>query len=327
MKTYQITAQTIVSAMKRQWKSFLAVVLAFAVLGAAGGWLYAGRGSSEEGGGGAQPLSKVDFQKVAYTQAHYRDCYQALSDSFDTLAPYLDTAFGAVALTEELAERRTALEMEMEIFLQNHLLPLQYTLREAGALYVPEEFLDGLTAQYESQLSAVRMDLLAAEVATETIRQMGSFASQNGDVINNYLGLLSQAQQYGTLLQNQASYEMILDRLRNETEQIRAGSRQVKQRLDEAVQVLNALLEDASRTADEIGSEAALDIHFQLNQKTGMMEPVVTHTYRASSNLEAAALVTLFCVLLGVCAGAFLAVCREAKGAPDKTASSSKKQA
>lgn len=56
MKVYSITCQTILSALKRQWRRILVFVLAFALLGAAAGLLFRSRGIAEAGGG-AQHLA------------------------------------------------------------------------------------------------------------------------------------------------------------------------------------------------------------------------------------------------------------------------------
>lgn len=50
MKVYSITCQTILSALKRQWRRILVFVLAFALLGAAAGLLFRSRGVAEAGG-------------------------------------------------------------------------------------------------------------------------------------------------------------------------------------------------------------------------------------------------------------------------------------
>lgn len=340
MKAYSVTFQTLTDALKHQWKLFLAVVLSFAILGIAGGLLFAEQGSSETGGGGADPLPDVDFQTVAYTPSYYNDCLQELLTSYRLLDSYINTVF-SIELPENpskewLLERQTELTAEQRIFQQTTLLPLQYTLEETGKIYVPAEFLDTLTSNYKSQLSTVQIDLLAAEAATETIRQMTSpvdiYVSESDSsndesifvaasntpmptsIVDSYTYLLDQAANYGRLLKTQATYEALLDQLQNERRQIQIKSSQVEQQLVEVAQDLNTLMAEVSQTAEEIGKTAYM--HIRLDQNVGGYTISVDHSYRPASIEESFAVIELFCVLVGICAGAFLAVCREAKRHP-----------
>lgn len=314
MKTYSINAQTIYSAAKHQWKHLLSIVLVFAILGAAGGWLFAGFGSSETGGGGADTLPKVDPQEIAWTPVYYSDYLQALVNAYDLLDSYLDTAF-SIDLPQEAMENlmksQTALNTEKREFQQNILTPLQTALEEGSALYVPEEFLDGLIHQYESQLATIETDLLAAETAAATIRQMDAPNYDNSIITGNYSYLIGQAAEYGALLKKQAVYEMALDHLHNEPDQIRSESRQMEQALKKAAESLNILLERASQAAEAIGKAA--DVYVTLQPQNTSYEITIRNSYRPISLTESFAAIELFCVLVGICAGAFFTVCREAK--------------
>ena len=314
MKTYTISAQTVVSAAKHQWKRFLAIILAFTVLGAGAGLLFADRGSSESGGGGADTLPKVDFNTVAYTKDYYSDCLQALVTAYNLLNTYLSTV-SSVELpdgsVETLLERLTALNTETSEVQKNILAPLQTSLAENGAIYIPEEFMDDLANQYESQLSSIEFDLLVAEVATETIRQMGVPNYDNIFVISSYTSLIQQAENYGNLLKSQAVYEKTLAILRDEPERVRSESRQMEQELDKASADLNTLLDKASQVAEGIGKAA--DVFITLQPNGTSYKVVVNYTYRAVPLAESFAAIELFCVLVGICVGGFFAVCREAK--------------
>lgn len=314
MKTYSISARTFVSAAKHQWKRFLAIVVAFAVLGAGGGWLYAGRGSAGTGGGGANSLPEVDFETVAYTQDYYVDCLQAINRAYTLLNSYLNLTSSAelpVGEMEKLLKRIDSLKTEMTEFQKTILVPLQVTLTVSGALNIPEEFIDSLASQYESRLSAIEIDLLAAEAAAETVRQMEAPHYDSVNITNNYANLLSLAVNYGNLLRNKAIYEKGLSLLRDEPERVRSGSREVERALNQAAAELNALMERATQAAEEVGKAADVIITLQPNGTS--YNVVLNHTYRAIPWVESFAAIELFCVLTGVCAGAFLAVCRETK--------------
>lgn len=335
MKTYTASAQTVLSAAKHQWKAFLAVVLVFAVLGGVGGWLFAGKGSSEVGGGGANLLPQVELETVVRSPAYFNDCLDVMADRYLMLNRYLGLGSVVNTLPQEqagpLQERLDALNKEKWEFLQFMLVPLQNTLEESGELYIPEEFLDNIAGQYERQLTSIKFELIAAEAAAETVRQMGipnyyDQANYDGSsvIINSYTSLLMQAADYGNLLKSQAVLKEALRRLRDEPEQMRVESRQVEQELNEAAAELDALLDAASQFAQEVGKAANLSFSLERSNTSSYFAPpsyklVTKHTYKPTSLAESFAAIELFCVLVGICVGGFLAVCREAKAKKDTT--------
>ena len=328
MKSYTISAQTFFSAVKHQWKAFLVTVLAFAVLGGVCGWLFAGRGSSEVGGG-ANPLPRANLDTVARTPVYFSDCLAAIMDRYKMLDSYSNVGSFVNTLPKEQADplqkRLAALNKEKREFQQFILVPLQNELGGSDALYIPEEFLVDIAARYERQLTSIEFDLLAAETAAETIRQMDAPYFDNDIVTGNYANLIQQAATYGNLLRSRAVLEESLRRLRDEPELIRFESRRTEQELNKAAAELNALLDEASQLAEEVGKAA--DLSFSLSSNTASSYGLVTkHTYRAASLAESFAAIELFCVLIGICVGGFLAACREAKAQKDTAGKPSEHQ-
>lgn len=324
MKTYTISAQTVFSAVRHQWKRILVIVLIFAVLGAGGGFLFANAGSSEVGGGGAKALPKVDIETVVRSPAYFNDCLEELIGCHKMLDCYLGLSSIVNTLpteqVEPLLERLDVLNKEKYIFQQIILAPLQNTLEKRSAFYIPEEFLDDIADRYESRLASIEIELLSAEVAAETVRQMGVpgyFGEVGYDgssvVINTYANLLMEAANYGDLLKSQAVLEEALRLLRDEPEQMYSESRRMEKELNEAAGELNTLLEEASKLANDIGKAANLIFSVEFGEETSSYRLAAMHTYRAVSLVESFAAIELFCVLVGIFVGAFFAVCREAK--------------
>lgn len=316
MNVYSITFQTVISAFRHQWKRILASVLLFALLGAGGGILFWGRGMAEAGGG-AQPLEPVDFSQAARTRDYYTDCLKLLTNTMTSLNTYFSSLDANIGVNlkgqeePETLEALDALRREADVLQSSRLKPLESALGEAGAIYAPEEYLDGLADRYAQELATLRMDLITAEAAVETIRQMDA-PDYDGGFSGSYNALLSQAVQYGTLLRTQAVTEKYLDNLTNHMPEIRAECRRVERELEAVRGELNALLDHFTPLADELAKEAGLTFTPMVNT-SGKTEIQLTHAHRASSAGESFAVIEIFCVLVGICLGAFLAVCQEAK--------------
>lgn len=322
---YPITFQTVLNAFCHQWKRILVTVLLFALLGAAAGFLFRGRGAAEAGGG-AQPLAEVDFTLTARTQSYYTDCLTLLTNTMTNLDSYIASvsanaapAAGGEAGMERL-DALDALERDAAVLQSGRLAPLRSALSEAGAVYAPAEYLDGLADRYAQELETLRMDLIAAEAAAETIRQMDA-PDYDGNFTSSYTSLLSQAVQYGTLLRSQAVTEKYLDHLTNHMPEIRTECRRAERELEALRGEVNALLDRFTPLADELARDAG--VIFTPTVKDGKTEITVTHSHRASSAQESFAVIFVFCVLAGVCFGVFLAVCREAKEEKKRLSSSS----
>lgn len=312
MNVYSITFQTVLHAFQHRWKRILASVLVFALLGAAAGFLFRNRGMAEAGGG-VQPLTPVDFAQVPRTRDYYTDCLRLLADTATNLDLYFSSLTANTMLDPERQAALSALSREAAVLQSSRIKPLRSSLEEAGAIFAPEEYLDGMADRYARELASLRMDLIAAEAATETIRQMDA-PDYDGGFSSSYNTLLSLASQYPTMLRSQAVTEKYLDDLINHMPEIRTECQRVERELDSASKELNALLDRFTPLADEIAKEAGLSFALTVND-TGKTEILLTHAHRASSGGEVLAVMVVFFVLAGFCAGMFLAVCQEAKTA------------
>ncbi len=320
MNTYSITFHTVAGALKRRWKLILISILIFSLLGAGGGFLFSGRGMAQPGGA-AGPLKPVDFSLVPHTQDYYTGCLNAVDSTINILNNYLSTVSTCIKAedgnlnTSGLAEVQQAdldaLSGRIQVLKSSRIAPLRSALSEAGAVYAPEEYLDSMAERYAQDLETIQMDLIAAQAAAETVRQMDA-PDFDGSFTGSYATLLAQAANYGALLRSQAVMEKYLDNLENHLPAVRAECRRVERELESLQTEANEILNDFALLADSIAKKAGLTFTPNTTDK-GSTEIVVTHAHRASSSQESFAVIVLFCVLVGLCLGVFLAVCREAK--------------
>lgn len=270
----------------------------------------------------------MDFANVARTRDYYTDCLRLLTDTMTNLNSYISSVSSNVLPNADAApetERRDALDAlkrDAAVLQSSRIKILRSSLEEPGAIYAPEEYLDGMADRYTRELATLQMDLIAAETATETIRQMDA-PDYDGGYSGSYASLLSLASQYPTLLRTQAVTEQYLDNLTNHMPEIRAECRRVERELEAAAEELNTLLDRFILLADEIAKEAGLT--FTPTATSERVDITVTHSHRASSAGESFAVIMIFCVLVGLCLGVFLAVCREAKEEKKRLSSSVEK--
>lgn len=326
MNVYSITFYTVLNSFRHQWKRILTSVLIFAGLGVGAGFLFRNWGMAEAGGS-AQPLPPVDFAQVARTEEYYISCLNLIADNMGNLNDYISSVIANGIPTPErdtaqningipASERQSYLKVlkelsrEVAVLQSSRVTPLQSTLREAGAVYAPEEYLDDMADRYTRELATLQMDLISAEAATETVQQMDA-PDYDGSFSGSYSALLSLAAQYPTLLRNRAVTEKYLDELTNRMPEIRVECRQVERELEAVCGELNALLDRFAPLADEIARKAGLT--FTPTGTSGRVDITVTHAHRASSTQESFAVIVVFFVLVGLCLGVFFAVCREAR--------------
>ena len=311
MKDINVTFHTCLDAAKHQWKCFLAAVLVFSLLGAGFGWLYAGREAAPAQGSTA-PLEPLDFSGLYDDAEYYYACFDALTEAYGNLTQYLRAVTGERTLSEEQKGLLEGYAQDVERFERETLRPIRTLMNAENALYVPEEFWEAAAAGYEAALETVRLDLIAAETAADIVKQMDAPDVAEETVSIAYETLLKQASQYGNLKRAQILYEELLDRLQNHADQVRADSRDMERRLEAAAKELNALAKEVSDGVDAIAAENHLLISIGEEDDGDTLQVTISHTHTESPPQDVFLLITLFCGMVGVCCGVFLAVCREA---------------
>lgn len=310
MKSMEITFQTLTGTLKHQWKIVLATLVLFALIGVGAGKLYAGT-LSADAGGRADELAPVDFSTIAQDANYYYFCGEALQDALNQTIIYVRTLAEEATLTGVQKAALLEYKEALDLFEREHFRPIQKALDRKENQYVPTEHIREVEEYYEQKVSDLQRDIIISGEAAELIKNMQAPAFQTESIAQSYEGLLAAAAMYGSQLREIRLYETILDNLADR-KTVLANGRWMESALEEAVAELNPLMADISAAAQEIAQENYLDYLVGYNID-GEMQMTLNHTHRAVSAQENFAVIVIFCTLVGACAGAFFALCREAK--------------
>lgn len=305
MKYSDITFKGIWRALRRQWKVLLLCIAVFAVIGVGAGFLYADSQSAPaDGTAGSFPF--VDFSEIVYDKDYYTACYQKLSSTHTNINTYLSALLSDSSISAAQKEQLR----QMQQSLTEVLVPLKEAYGKMDAMYFPPEFRDMVIENYEKLLEGTRRSLIVSEAAVELLKEMQAPVITSDSITKSYEALLSQAANYGTYLRNIDTYQQTIDRLNNDYHLIRAESAQVSDELEKAAVALNDAIEDINVAARQIAAENFIHINLSYDSN-GAILTTVTHTHDESSAQDVFAILVIFCVLVGVCCGAFFAICRE----------------
>lgn len=310
MKYPEITFQTVLGAIRHQWKVLLVSVVLFTLLGVGTGFAFAEKGAAPDAGE-AVALEDVSFDSILPSAGYYERCKNSLIKRQKDVVDYIQQVSADHTITKE---QRALLNEQLRL-LQNYkdsaLLPLQIAWLDQGAIYIPEEFIASQTALYESRAASTRLSLIRTEAAVELLKTMDSPDAESDKANNIYSSLLSDAAKYGSLKVALTKYEAALSQLKDHTDEVIAQSHQMEQQLNAAKSELNQLQEELSTVLDTIAREN----HLLLNADFAgdKMAVTITHTHDLATSQEAFEILVIFCCLTGICLGLFLAVCQEAK--------------
>ena len=199
----------------------------------------------------------------------------------------------------------------MTDYREEQLKPVQEELNSIASLYVPEMFLDEVTEAYEEALANTELDLIAAEQAAEMIQNMQVPSDSMVEAQAAYTTILQNAARYGSLLRSQEVYEQALEQLTRHRDQVVENSEAMEKQLEMCLERFQTLSTQAAQDCNAI----AEDNHLMITPGYvgEELEVEILHIHREVPAEENFILLVLFCTLTGICAGAFLAVCREAK--------------
>lgn len=307
-----ITFHTFINAVRHYWKSVMAITLIFALLGAGGGWYY-GQQQMRPADGKAELLPEVDFSELIYNENYYVTCYDEVNKGYSNLKVYVNTLLAESSL--EPAQKDLLKDFQREIASSEieNLKYIRERLEERNALYFPEEFLEYMVERYTETLAKINDGLLRSEVAVEIIKNMDLSDVTNENVMNSYNTLLTYASSYGDGKIDQLRYTQRLERLTQEPEKVVADGHEFFRDVTSAAEDLNKLIDRASQMANIMAAEKYFNLTLTYSENNVVTAATIEHTHRENDSQEIFQLLTIFCTLVGVCVGGFLAVCRQAK--------------
>lgn len=323
MKQPELTLQILLVALKRRWKSYLAIVLVCTALGGGLGVWYAPK-AEVSGGWEAQPLAETGFSQLPEDASYYAACRDLLGAAYGNTKTYLDT-LAVVSLPEAEKEAAAAalgaLRVQLNDWKRERYQPINDTLSTPGRLFLPVSAVEEETVRYTSLLETARQDLLQAEAAAELIRVMDAPDASDESINSVYYELLYSANQYAKLQRQIPQYEETLRQLQEDAAGLAANRREMDKMLKDATTHLSAIQSDVLKRAETLAEENALRFEVTYGapgtETANTAEVALLHTYRPAQGTEAIAAFTLLFALLGISGGGFFIVCRELR-APAK---------
>ena len=233
-----------------------------------------------------------------------------LERTYQNVNSYYTALAGSDFLTDEEQKAISDAQEELNSLYEEQIAPARERMGRYGAIYVPAAFLSEQTASYETQLAQVELNLISAKEAAETIRQMGAPALEMDSISNTYANLLSQAANYGSLLQNKACIQLYLERLTTQQEEILEECQELLALQTEIAASLNEQIIALNTLATQ--HAAANHLSFLVSYDNEHVATVtLNHTHGAATAQDNFLLVFLFCTLAGLCVGLYFAVCLE----------------
>ena len=281
MKDTALTFETMLRALKRQWKLFAAVVLCFALLGAAAGAVWSQRMSSG-GGGFADPYRTLDLSSFSGDRNFYHMCFLAFAQYDYDLCAYLEKLLAETTLTDTQRQTLHGLEARLEHWEAEQLDPALRFYESHRC--IPPEFA-------EQELLDAKREILELErriTAGDTSPELPAYLSAR------------------------ASEVRILE---ENADELRAESEAMELVLSAVADALNRLIGELNVAVQNIAVENHFEVTFEYTDKYGWKDYAdysLVHSHNPITPQENFAVIVLFFVLVGICAGAYFAVCREA---------------
>lgn len=317
MPEFEITFGSFTGAVKHHWKLILIFLLLFSLLGAGAGYLYAPHDTADIGGQ-ADTLEAIDFRMIVEDGNFHANRRAALNLSCDQCSVYLNTLVGLSSLSSEQKEAILELQNRLSEFSTFSYAPISAKLSATDAIYVPDSYIPTLIEQCENNLAAVQHNLIASEQAVDLLKNMEAPSLENEDTLTYYNNLLKLAYNYGSYLQQQERYTNMLDALKKHTASVRTAGKEMTQMQDAAAEELNALIEDVNALATTLAQDHRLKFTATYDDKENLTV-TTTHTHGEATAQDNFLIIWIFCTLVGLCSGAFLAVCKEAGAFPRRS--------
>lgn len=346
MKYTDITLESLLSAIRHQWKKFIAVLLAFSVFGGLSGVVYANR-LAAEAKSSATELQNVDFSTVERNEGYYQMYWRSIAVRCDDISRYLEALSAETILNDDQKEEVLALQLELSSFEEGIWTQIRERFSVSDSLYVPIELLDEQAMRYTALCHDNELSMLESKAIADVLTQK-SFADEEISIIDTVLlraieednesknhfktqvqkalditaepekteNTLEQwvqaVSQYGLCVKRQQVFESILKQLETEYDVVKMKIEQMDVLLEQARMQINGLAVEVNNTARSIASSNHLEIQ-STRLGDDSMAFTIRHTHMESTARDAFAILFLIGVLSGICCGAFYCIYHEGK--------------
>lgn len=337
MKFYEITFETMIQAVRNRWKTVLLTVLGFAVLGAGFGFA-ASRAGDIVGAGRADTLALLELPAAADDKDYYFDYASSIHALCDDAELYLEKLSEETTLTEEQQALVMSLQEELSVWKEDCLTEIEGLGMNAYRPCVPEAFVSQEKDLCEAKLLDFGAKRDAAQMAADLLESMESAALAQTGAEDAYEELVKTAAALPEYQRVADIFEARLEWL-DAPDEMFANARRLDELLADGADSLNALVGKVNAAAQAIAEESHLIIHMHVghadrgyselepnvaseekeeSKKPGEEEKVplkigIEHSFGISYAKDAFLVIALFCTLVGLCAGAFWALCKECR--------------
>ena len=312
MKYSEITFKNLFLSLKHQWKIVVVCTFLFVLIGAALGSFY-GKTLSSPSAGTADQIGSVDFSSVPYDDKYYTSCKDFLVTSCKSANDYIVALLSDSTITSEQKIELENFKKRFEEFDLQYIVPISEAFQsEYAFFYMPTEYQEKLNSDYEKKLEDIELNLISSEAAVELLKEMQAPQLETDVISGYYETLLKRAVDHGNYLRNRQLYQNRLALLQENSVAMKRETRELRKNLDAAVNGLNDLIESQNQLAGQIAANNAINIQVVYGEK-GAFSAAITHTHTEMPAQEVTMILMIFTSLVGICSGAFFAVCYEAK--------------
>ncbi|MGO5115119.1 hypothetical protein ACTQ33_08830 [Candidatus Avoscillospira sp. LCP25S3_F1] len=308
MKYQELTIQQIPRAIMRHWKLVLMSTALFLVIGICVAIVFSPMASAE-GTGTAETFQLEAFNPEKIELTYYNDFYSYLVTQQSYLYTYLDAVrLDSTMKAEQVVELEDFLK-EINQYNEENLKEIISKLNKPHSLYVPDTLRKEAIDEYSILLENTQQEMIRSEHANQMIQAIGGLSTADTAINETYATLLNVAAQYGQLQLNLNQYEEKLDMLNHQYTEVQKESKNLENMLLNAQETLQILVDNGNTLLAKIANEN--HINLTINPTEENLEVFIDHTNRMATKEEAfAAFVVLF-GMIGICAGCYIALCRE----------------
>ena len=326
MRFIDVDFRTICSAICSRWKRVVCFTLAFAILGVCSGAVAARKGDIV-GTGSADSIDQIDFFEFEYDKDYYLKCADLLLSSYKDSLGYVTQLKKDKLISDEQKETLEELEMELNGFAKKYLAPIEKLTFDNVVACCPKEFIEDEIKECEELLEKTEAEFTVAKIANEQIKEIDSKLLKDKETIAAYQKMVVSAEKYAELMQTVERYEKRLDLLKNEPERIEKNVQLLEKALKSGKEQLNLIIETLDYIVGRIAEENHLNIKIitysqsylkkmandesETVTEKEVFEIGVGHTFGVSLARDAFIVLIVFCTLVGICTGAYSAICRE----------------
>lgn len=309
MNNWNLTIQNFFTAVIHHWKWMIGIIFVFLAAGLVCGKMFSHLASAE-GNGSAQVIQEAQFSESLELD-YYNTCYDNLTEQKQMLIDYANKIRLDKTTTSEQVRQLTEYCEKLDNYETTVLSKILEKLTLTGNFYVPDELREEAVSYYTYLQKTTEDALIKAQSARELLDSIGGLSTTNEEINSIYSAILSLANKYVQYQLDLQNFEEILYLLQDDYSTLYQNSQQMELSLADAAADLNLLIQEGNSLFNEISKSNHLNITYQIVENKAIYN--IAHTTRLATSSEAFSAFVFFFVLVGICVGYYVALCKEAK--------------